>query len=194
MQGIARSQHARIFDQGHIQGGVEIIRQAWQDRQRGHIGGRLADHGGIGRARHRQLRLGVGQIGVRLGQTGFRLGYVGASDLAHFEASVGFIQLATQDGDVLLADAQDFHVAHHVGIGLDDRGHHLLLDLAQVFAAGADISFGGVDAARGAARRPDVLRQADAGGSAIAFHHAKGVRVHAAVINASRSADRRAQA
>ncbi|MNS68846.1 hypothetical protein D3C72_1021390 [compost metagenome] len=221
LQGVARSQNARVLSQGYVQRAVEIGRQPRQDWQGFHIGRRLADHGGIGRARHGQLRLGICQIGVRLGQTGFGLGHVGAGDLAHFEAGVGFVQLATQDGDVLLANAQDFHVPHHIGIGLNDRGHHLLLDITEVLAAGADIGLGGVDAACRAPSRPDVLRQADAGGGAVAFgraadrrarQHADSVwnivavgvdsdrlarRRHAirprpAVVNPGRGADRRA--
>jgi hypothetical protein len=63
-----------------------------------------------------------------------RLGHVGAGDLADLEAGLGLFQLAVQDGDVLLGDAQAFLVAAHVDIALDDVAQHRLLDAAQVLA------------------------------------------------------------
>src|SRR5690606_16389928 len=82
-----------------------------------------------------ELRLGPGQ--PRLG-----LGDVGAGDLADIEAGAGFVELALENADVLLADAQGLDVAAGVDIGGDDIGQDLGLDPAQVLAAGQDVGVG----------------------------------------------------
>ena len=81
----------------------------------------MADHALEGGAAG--LQVGAGEIERRHGggAAGLRLRHVGARHLADVEAVLGGLQIARQHGDVVLAQANDGLVAHHVDVG----GHGL---------------------------------------------------------------------
>ncbi len=65
------------------------------------------------------LQVGAGKVERRYGSgaAGLRLRHVGARHLADVEAVLGGLEIARQHGDVVLAQANDGLVAHHVDVG-----------------------------------------------------------------------------
>ncbi len=108
-------------------------------------------------------QVGAGRIeaGHRVGAPRFRLGDVGARHLADREAVLRGLQLARQHVDVVLVEADELLVAHHVHVGGDRLQQHLALDVAQVLALGAHGRFGVVDGVIGAKPAEDRLDALD---------------------------------
>ena len=100
------------------------------------IAGGMADDLLIGRAAGLEIGLSGGERGKRLGAARFRLRHVGARHLADIETVFGRLELLAEHGDVVLAQADDGLIAHHIDIGGRGVEQDRLLDGPQRFARG----------------------------------------------------------
>ena len=111
----------------------------------------------------RGLQVGARQIERRHrgGTARLRLRHVGARHLAHVEAVLRGAQIARQHRDVVLAQAHDGRVAHHVAEGGDGFQQHALLRRAQRLAAGPHRGLRRVDRVDRAEAAEQRLHHAD---------------------------------
>ena len=131
----------------------------------------MADHaleGGAGRLQvgARQVERGHGGGAARL-----RLRHVGARHLADVEAVLRGAQIARQHRDVVLAQAHDRCIAHHVAVGRHGLQQHALLGQPQRLAAGP----------HGRLRRVDRVDRAEAAEQRLHQAHLVAARVAVAV-------------
>ena len=116
---------------------AEARRQEVADRgRRDDIAWRVADHLLIDRPARLQIRLRHVEVGNRAGPTRLGLRHVGARHLADIEAVPGLLQLLRQHRDVVLAQAHDGLVAHHIDVGGGRVQQGGLLDVTQLLTTG----------------------------------------------------------
>ena len=99
------------------------------------------------------LQVGTGKVERRYGSgaASLRLRHVGARHLADVEAVLGGLEVARQHGDVVLAQANDGLIAHHVDVGRHGIEQHDALRGPQRFPLRPDGGLGlahGVDHAK----------------------------------------------
>ena len=102
------------------------------------------------------------ETGNGVGATGLGLRHVGARHLADGEAVLRGLQFARQHVDVVLVEAHQLLVAHHVHIGRYRLQQHAALHVAQHLALGPHVGFRGVHRVVGAKPAEDRLHGVDA--------------------------------
>ena len=158
---VERSHHTRAL----VQGDVDVLAHRLGHQAAGarlhQVARRMADHALEGGPR--RLQVGAREIerGHRGSAAGLRLRHVGARDFADIEAILGGAQIARQHRDVVLAQAHDGRVAHHVAEGRHRLQQHALLGQPQRLAPGAHGRLRRVDRVDGAEAAKQRLHHAD---------------------------------
>ena len=111
-------------------------------------------------------RAQVGAGGVEAGDgicaPGFGLRHVRARHLTDGKAVLRGFQFARQHVDVVLVQADELLVAHHVHVGGHGLQQHAALHVAQHLALSAHVGFRGVDRVVGTKPTEDGLHRLDA--------------------------------
>ena len=102
------------------------------------------------------------EAGHGIGAASFGLRHVGARHLADGETVLRRLQLARQHVDVVLVEADELLVAHHVHVGGHGLQQHAALHIAQHLALGADVGFRLVHRVVGTKPAEDRLHGVDA--------------------------------
>ncbi|MEJ1969707.1 MAG: hypothetical protein WDN03_13895 [Rhizomicrobium sp.] len=146
------------------QGGGVVDAGGQRRRQRGIVLqrlGRAADGLEEIRVADRQLALRRGEVGLRPGQARLRLRHIGTGERAGVELRLGRVRLFLEDFDIVLAQAEDRGVAHHVHVGGRGAEQHGLLGGDELGAGAADLRLGASDLGDGAAAAEDRLGDGD---------------------------------
>ena len=174
--GILRAANDRASVLGQVPGLLDGAGHKATDRRlRREVAGRLTDD---------RLVVGAGGgedglRGVEQGdgprKPGLGLGNVGPGNLAHLEPRPGLVELALEDGDIRLANAEGFLVAADIHVELDDLAQDLGLGAPEGFAPGQDVSFRGRHGRGHTPARVDRLVQGEDGGARVALNILEGI-------------------